>query len=69
MTMIAILSAALTARSDADLEKFSARKDTGLLSSRSAIELMHSKVDLMDSIRAAIRLLAGRVIAPTMAAK
>jgi hypothetical protein len=69
ITMIAILDAAPTGRSDVDPEKFSARKDRGLLSSRSAINLMHSEVDLMDSIRAAARLLVGRVFTPTMTAK
>ena len=69
ITMIAILSATPTGRFDADPEKFSARKDRGLLSSRSAIKLMHSEVDSMNSIRAGARLLVGRVIAPTMTAK
>jgi hypothetical protein len=69
ITMIAILSAAPTGRSDADPEKFSARKDRGPLSSRCAINLMHSEVDLMDSIRASARLLIGRVFTPTMTAK
>jgi hypothetical protein len=69
MTMIAILDVAPTGRLDADSEKFPARKDRGLLSSRSAISLMHSEVDLMDSIRAAARLLVERVFTPTMTAK
>jgi hypothetical protein len=69
MTMIAILDVAPTGRLDADPEKFPARKDRGLLSSRSAINLMHSEVDFMDSIRASVRLLVWRVFAPTITAK
>ena len=41
----------------------------GVLVSKTEIELMHSKVHLMDSIRARARLLAGRVIGPTMMAE
>ena len=54
---------------EVDHETFATREGSGLLSPTTAIKLIHSEVDLMHSIRATARLLAGGVIVPTMAAK